>query len=162
MVSAQKESCMRQHIAFLAFVYLGSSALAQPSDTVLPDKTSNDTKLSELRAAPAPKQANDIDTLQLASAHRERAASIEEKTNGLWQSWTTSICEGCGNTPSYEKTIRDDFANRKGFAGPNAGSEAAKPRQAAQQKVPPQEYGQRLYTDLSTENIDQIRRMPGR
>ena len=154
---------MRSHIALLAFVCLGSSALAQSADNPLPDKTSNDTKLNELRAATTPKQVQDLDTIQLASAHRERAASTDEKTNGLWQSWSVSICEGCGNTPPYQDTIRNDFSNRKNIAGLKTEAEAVKPRQqAAQQKVRPEQTKRSLYVNLSTENISQIRRMPER
>ena len=149
---------MRLWIPFFVSAYFCGAAFAQSDSSVLPNKTTGDTRLNELRSSPKPKQANDLDTLQLASAYRERAASVSERTNGLWQSWTTSICDGCGNTPTYDKTIRDDFANRKGFAD----FEAARRQRAAQQKIPLEEYGRRLYSDLSTENIDQIRRMPGR
>ena len=153
---------MRLSIYILTFVCFGGSAIAQPADSVLPDKTSNDVQLNELRSAPIPNQVNNLDTLQLASAHRDRAASVDEKTNGLWQSWTTSICEGCGNTPPYQDTVRNDFVNRKGLAGLKAEAAPGKQQQAAPQKAQPEPSKRSLYTDLSNENIDQIRRMPGR
>lgn len=151
---------MRLIITAFACVYCIAAALAQPVDAPLSDKTSNDVKLNELRTAPIPKQVGDLDTLQLASAHRDRAASVDVKTNGLWQSWTTSICEGCRNTPPYQDTVRNDFTNRKGLAGLNAEAGPGKP-QANPQRSQPQPSKWSLYTDLSNENIDQIRRMPG-
>lgn len=153
---------MRLTITALAYVCFGGVALAQSADGTLPDKTSNDVQLNELRTAPTPMQVDDLDTMQLASAHRERAASVDEKTNGLWQSWTTSVCEGCGNTPSYQDTVRKDFTNRKGLIGLKAEADPRKQQQAAPQKVQPEPPKRSLYTDLSNENIDQIRRMPGR
>ena len=125
---------MRLIITAFACVCSSAAALAQPVDAALPDKTSNDVQLNELRTAPTPKQVNDLDTLQLASAHRDRAASVDEKTNGLWQSWTTSICEGCGNTPSYQDTVRNDFANRKGLAGLKPEADPGKQQQATPQR----------------------------
>ena len=153
---------MRIAITALAYVCFGGIALAQPADSVLPDKTKNDVQLNELRTAPIPKQVDDLDTLQLASAHRDRAASVDEKTNGLWQSWTTSICEGCGNTPPYQDTVRNDFATRKGLVGLKVEADPRKQQLAAPQKVQPEPPKRSFYTDLSNENIDQIRRMPGR
>ncbi|MCJ2005619.1 hypothetical protein [Methylobacterium sp. J-092] len=153
---------MRLMITALAFVCFGGAALSQPADSTSGDKTKDDVLLNELRTAPKPKQVGDLDPVQLASAHRERAASVAEKTNGLWQSWTTSICEGCGSTPPYQDTVRNDFANRKGLAGLKAGAEPGKQNQSAPRKAQSEPAKQNLYTDLSTENIDQIRRMPGR
>lgn len=139
-----------------------SIALLSLASSLVIAQTQDDTRLNELRTAPEPKQQKDLDTLQLASAHRERSESVQERTNGLWQSWTTSICEGCGGTPSYRKTIQDDFANRKGNAGLSPGAPAVSPEQAARRAVPPERYSRQIYTDLSSENIDQIRRMPRR
>ena len=153
---------MRLLITALTFVCSGEIAFAQSADGTLPDKTRNDVQLNELRTAPTPKQVDDLNTLQLASAHRDRAASVDEKTNGLWQSWTTSICEGCGNTPPYQDTVRNDFSTRKGLVGLKAEADPRKQQQAAPQKVQPEPLKRSLYTDLSNENIDQIRRMPGR
>ncbi|TXN40493.1 hypothetical protein FV232_05140 [Methylobacterium sp. WL30] len=153
---------MRQMISALTFVCFGGVALAQSADSTVADKTKNDVQLNELRTAPTPKQVGDLDPVQLASAHRERAASVDEKTNGLWQSWTTSICEGCGNTPPYQDTVRNDFANRKGLAGLKTEVNPGTQQQAVSQKAQPESPKRGLYTDLSNENIDQIRRMPGR
>ncbi|MGU3360356.1 hypothetical protein ACLBWX_08495 [Methylobacterium sp. M6A4_1b] len=158
---------MRFRIALLAVIGLGAPALAQSSAPVPGGGGKIDAELGELRAAPVPSQAKDLDTLQLASAQRERAASVEEKTNGLWQSWTVSICEGCGTTPSYKTTIDDDFANRKRVVdlkskGESARSAPAKVARPAPEQPSPQAPGRSLYADLSTENISQIRRMPGR
>ncbi|KQP38371.1 hypothetical protein ASF49_05050 [Methylobacterium sp. Leaf104] len=158
---------MRFRIALLAVIGFGAPAFAQSSAPAPGGGGKIDAELGELRAAPVPSQAKDLDTLQLASAQRERAASIEEKTNGLWQSWTVSICEGCGATPSYRKTIDDDFANRKRLAdlkSKTAPSKTAPAKSARQAPEPPtaQAPGRSLYADLSTENISQIRRMPGR
>ena len=151
---------MRHAILFAGLTCFIGPALAQPEGTTPPAAIHNDTKLNELRAAPEPKQQPDIDTLQLASAHRERAESVEEKTNGLWQSWTISICEGCGNTPSYRKTVADDFANRKRLIDEGSASATAReaPRRALRNK--PEGYGRRLYATLSPEAVGQIRRMP--
>lgn len=78
---------MIQVIAILAAV-LPSAVSAQ--------ETPGQAVLNELNAAPIAKKQSDLDTTQLASAHRDRAASAEEKTNGLWQSWVVAICQGCG------------------------------------------------------------------
>ena len=112
-------------------------------------------QLEALHAVPPPKQQADLDTERLAAARRERAASVQERTDGLWQSWRVSICQGCGvdQPPSGERVT------------------AAKPRdvaaveQAAVRPVEnPRPRGQgrtaSLYDDLSTENIDRIRRGP--
>ena len=153
---------MRLIFTILSYVCFGGIALAQPIDKKPADKAGNDVALSELRAAPIPKQVSNLDTLQLASAHRDRAASVDEKTNGLWQSWTTSICEGCGNTPPYHDTVRNDFANRKGPAGLKAKAGLGEQQQTVRQKALPEPSQRSLDTDLSNESIDQIRRMPGR
>ncbi|KAB1068732.1 hypothetical protein [Methylobacterium planeticum] len=150
---------MRYAVLAAALICSTGPAFAQPQSAMPPARTFEDAKLNELRAAPEPKPAKDIDTLQLASAHRERAESVREKTEGLWQSWTTSICEGCGDTPSYRKTIEKDFADRKGIAGLNSGAVASGP-QAAPRQEPLEQFGRRLYTDLSPESVGQIRRMP--
>ena len=56
----------------------------------------NNARLEELEASTKTPEQTDLDTFKLASAHREKAGSMREKTNGLWQSWLVSICEGCG------------------------------------------------------------------
>lgn len=70
----------------LSFVVFEVSAQEGPANAVL----------DQLHAAPRPKAQPDLDTVQLAAAHRERAASHDERTNGLWQSWVVAICKGCG------------------------------------------------------------------
>jgi hypothetical protein len=148
------EATMKLVVSIALLSCLSSPILAQTEDNA---------RLNELRTAPEPKQQKDLDTLQLASAHRERSESMQERTNGLWQSWTTSICEGCGgNTPSYRKTIQDDFANRKSFVGLSPGAPAVAPDPSPRRAAAPARDGRQLYSDLSTENIDQIRRMPRR
>lgn len=151
---------MRHAIFSAGFIFFAGPVFAEPQGSAPYNPNDNETKLNELRAAAQPKRQIDIDTLQLASAHRERAASVEEKTNGLWQSWTTSICEGCGDTPSYRKTVTDDFSNRRSAYLEGTGSTAtievpARPRLGDKEK-----YARRLYTDLSPETVGQIRRMP--
>jgi hypothetical protein len=47
---------------------------------------SDNTRLRELEASAKPMQQTDLDTFKLAFAHRERAESMREKTNGLWKS----------------------------------------------------------------------------
>ena len=152
---------MRQVLISAVLVCLTGPAFAQSPDAAPPAPSFSDAKLNELRAAPEPKQQKDIDTLQLASARRERAESVREKTEGLWQSWTTSICEGCGDTPFYRKTIEKDFATRKGLAGVTSGTVASGPQPAVRGEAL-ERYGRRLYTDLSPETVGQIRRMPRR
>lgn len=152
---------MRFQTALLALISLGSPALAQSAPPGRFGGGQNDTLLNELRTAPVPKQAPDLDTMQLASAQRERAASMEEKTNGLWQSWTMSICEGCGDTPSYKKTVSDNFANKKPRYATGSEGSALRRQALTSRSRTPDKAPHSLYADLSTENISQIRRMPG-
>ena len=84
-------------------IQVSGSAFAQPSNNARSDGLPYHADLDALAAAPVPEQRTDLDTSKLASAHRERAASMQERTNGLWQSWLVSICEGCGpQVPSYK------------------------------------------------------------
>ena len=152
---------MRLLITIPVLFLLADAAYAQRADDATFGRTNDGMRLNELQTAPKPKQASDIDTLQLASAHRERAASVDEKTNGLWQSWTTSICEGCGNTPSYRETVRNDFENRRGIAARRLEANLGSKRRGDSQTSQLAPERRSLYTDLSNENIDQIRRMPG-
>ena len=152
---------MRRAVLSVGLICFMGPAIAEPLGTPPPGPFYNhDAKLNELRAAPEPKKQSDLDTVRLATAPRERAASVEEKTNGLWQSWLTSVCEGCGDTPSYRKTVDDDFANRKSVASRGSVTVAARqgPRRALRDK--PEGYGRRLYATLSPEAVGQIRRMP--
>ncbi len=152
---------MRLLISLYALVGFSMPALAQLAVPAKPQASVDDIRLNELRSAPAPKHAKDLDTLQLASAQRERVASVEEKTNGLWQSWLVSVCEGCGDTPSYRKTVGDDFANRKARFLSSLKSNAVRARVDASRAQSPTKSGRSLYADLSSENISRIRRMPG-
>ncbi|KAB1073859.1 hypothetical protein [Methylobacterium planeticum] len=152
---------MRYAVFAAALICSTGPAFAQSQNATPSARTFEDARLNVLRAAPEPKQAKDIDTLQLASAQRVRAASVQEKTEGLWQSWTTSICEGCGDTPSYRKTIEKDFSSRKSTAGTNPGAvSVASRQQPAPREAISEQYGRRLYSDLSPETVGQIRRMP--
>lgn len=118
--------------------------------------------LDKLRAAPAPEQQRDLDTMTLASAHRERAESIEQRTSGLWQSWLVSVCEGCGpERRSYSdrdaqelmRRAADDSAKRQGEKK-YLYSPPSRPARASASGS--------IYSDLSTNNIEQIRRDPNR
>ncbi|KAB1075403.1 hypothetical protein [Methylobacterium soli] len=153
---------MRLFFISATVICLGGPALAQSHGDALVDPDRETARLNELRATSPPKQAQDLDTLQLASAHRERAASVQEKTNGLWQSWLVSICEGCGDTPPHHKTIQNDYVKNKGYAGLPSEPRTVSQRQAPPQREVPERYGRRLYSDLSPEIVGQIRRMPGR
>lgn len=153
---------MRQQIALTFLTVISVTAFAQSTPPAHAGDSRKDTQLNELRAAPVPRQGRDLDTLQLASAQRERAISIEEKTNGLWQSWTMSICEGCGNTPSYRKTIDENFKNQKGLYLSRSNGRALRNQALVSRADPSEQHGRSLYADLSSQNISQIRRMPGR
>lgn len=153
---------MRPQTALTFLTVLSVPAFAQSRPSVRFGDGQNNTQLKELHTTPVPKQASDLDTLRFASAQRKKAVSIEEKTNGLWQSWTMSICEGCGNTPSYKKTVDDDFANRKGLYLSKSNGRALRNEALASRARPLGKPGRSFYADLSPENISQIRRMPGR
>lgn len=94
-------------------------------------------------SGPVPRQADDLDTVKLASAQRERARSVDERTTGLWQSWLVSICEGCSNLPPAEQHVQ-----------------AVARRDAALRATQPRPDRQRAATDLSNEALNQIRSMP--
>lgn len=122
------------------------------------------TMLNELHAAPKPQQQDDLDTLKLASAHREQARSADEKTNGLFQSWVVSICEGCGVDLKPAKELKaKDFPVREpsttGSVEPAVKAEA--PRQDVLPE-PPRQRHTGAAADLSPEGGDAIRRMPRR
>ena len=118
--------------------------------------------LEELRTAPKPKQQTDLDTIQLASAHRERAESVQEKTNGLWQSWLVSICQGCGpNQKSTKEIYRDSLAVRGGAPGTGPSVDTAEVARPPQASAPERRRAQSsLAGDLSPANVSSIRRMP--
>ena len=115
-----------------------------------------DVRLDELRTLAEPNQQPDLDTLSLASAHREQARSAQEKTDGLWQSWLVSVCNGCGDQKPAQAQKLEDWPTR----------DAAATTGAVDRKLPPPRvraathpHGN-LAADLSPENVGGIRRMP--
>lgn len=136
-----------------ALILLCASAEAQDGGKAMLDR---------LSALPKPAQQSDLDTVTLASAHRERAESMQQRTDGLWQSWLVSVCEGCGEA-------RQPFTDRDG-ADYLRKLRAGQPEQVpgrprftyhypAGGRVP---RADNISADLSNENIDQIRRDPNR
>lgn len=121
-----------------------------------------DVQLDELRTAAEPQKQSDLDTVALASAHREQAKSVEEKTNGLWQSWLVSVCDGCGDQKPAKALKLEDWPNRNvpmttGSVDQKAPSTKAHHSEAKRAEV--HHHGS-LEADLSPENVDLIRRMP--
>ena len=115
-------------------------------------------------ALAAPRQQSDLDTVALASAHRERAESVEEKTNGLWQSWLVSVCDGCGDQKPARALRLEDWPVRTlplttGSVGHKAAPET---KPVAEAKRPESRPHGTLEANLSPENVDSIRRMPQR
>lgn len=108
-----------------------------------------------------PRQQSDLDTVALASAHRERAESIQEKTTGLWQSWLVSVCDGCGDQKPAKALKLEDWPYRPAPVTTGSILHKALPVAARPDAKPP---GPRrrgtLEADLSPENVDSIRRMP--
>ncbi|QGY04592.1 hypothetical protein MMSR116_23790 [Methylobacterium mesophilicum SR1.6/6] len=135
-------------------------APAAPSP-VLPPQT-RDVRLDELRTPSEPKKQPDLDTFALASAHRERAESAQEKTNGLWQSWLVSVCDGCGDQKPAKALKLEDWPNRTApltTGSVDQKTPAAKINHAEAKRiaVPHQ---RSLEADLSPDIVDSIRRMP--
>jgi hypothetical protein len=131
-----------------------------PTPVVLPEK--RDVQLDELHTPSEPKKQADLDTVALASAHRERAESQQERTNGLWQSWLVSVCDGCGDQkPAKALKLEDwpkrDFSMTTGSVDQKV--PAAKVNRAEAKRVDVRHHGS-LEADLSPENVDSIRRMP--
>ena len=124
----------------------------------------SDVRLNELRALAAPAQQTDLDTVQLASAHRERAKSMEEKTDGLWQSWLVSVCQGCGDQKPVRALRYEDWPNRDVplTPGPSGAGRADARDPAPQGASVAARPHTRLEADLSPANIDSIRRPPVR
>jgi hypothetical protein len=121
-----------------------------------------DVQLDELRTATEPKKQADLDTVALASAHREHAKSVEEKTNGLWQSWVVSVCDGCGDQKPAKALKLEDWPSRNvplttGSVDQKAPSAKGHNNEAKRAEV--HHHGS-LEADLSPENIDSIKRMP--
>ncbi|MDR7039624.1 hypothetical protein J2X36_004400 [Methylobacterium sp. BE186] len=61
----------------------------------------------------------------------------------------------------YPETIKNDMERN---VPPSTFGETSfdVARVASYRRIPPPEYSRRIYTDLSTENVDQIRRSPNR
>ena len=121
----------------------------------------SDARHDEVSTATEPKKQSDLDTVALASAHRERAESVREKTNGLWQSWTVSICDGCDDQQPYKRRRLEDWPVRN--VPMTTGSiDKAPPvkRPHAEAKRSDIHPHGTLEADLSPENVDSIRRMP--
>lgn len=121
-----------------------------------------DVQLDELRTAAEPKKQSDLDTVALASAHREQAKSADERTNGLWQSWVVSVCDGCGDQKPAKALKVEDWPNRNvpmttGSVDQKAPSTKAHHSEAKRAEV--RHHGS-LEANLSPENVDSIRRMP--
>lgn len=121
-----------------------------------------DVQLDELRTASEPKTQSDLNTVALASAHREEAKSADEKTNGLWQSWVVSVCDGCGDQKPAKALKLEDWPNRN--APLTTGSVEQKPLGAKAhspevRRAEAHPHGS-LEADLSPEALRSIRRMP--
>ena len=119
----------------------------------------------EVRPEPTVKSQTDLDTLQLASAHREQAESMREKTNGLWQSWLVSICEGCGpeRTPYFKRRTQLSHKSLEKVS-PALTAQQAAPKAVESKAVASPVASRRniasIYEDLSDSCIDEIRRAP--
>ena len=144
----------------IALLFVSGAALAQDDDMA---------KLDELRTTGKPRQQDDLNTYRLASAHREQARSIDEKTNGLFQSWLVSICQGCGVDvqPAAKEDRAEDAPPRSqpmttgavttGAVDPDARRpEGAKPAVAPERRS----VHATIAADLSPGAITSIRRMP--
>jgi hypothetical protein len=130
--------------------------------TASPQK--RDVRLDELRAGAEPKKQSDLNTFELASAHRERAESAQEKTNGLWQSWLVSVCEGCGDQRPAKAYRLEDWPSRgspltTGSVDKKTASD--KVRHSIVKRAVARHHGA-FEADLSPEHVDSIRRMPQR
>lgn len=120
-----------------------------------------DVQLDELRTASETKTQPDLDTVALASAHREQAKSADERTTGLWQSWVVSVCAGCGDQKPAKVLKLEDWPNRStplttGSVDHKPPVATAHPVAAKQAEV--QRHGS-LEADLSPDNLNTIRRM---
>lgn len=117
-----------------------------------------DVQLDELRTLAPPKQQADLDTLPLASAHREQARSAQDKTDGLWQSWLVSVCDGCGDQKPARHLKLEDWPDREAAMAPSAADHGRTPPTRVRAAATPPHRS--LAADLSPENITGIRRMP--
>ena len=139
-------------------IHVNGSAIAQPSSDMRSDGLPYHADLDALAAAPVPEQRTDLDTYKLASAHRERAESVQERTNGLWQSWVVSICEGCGPQVSSYKNrdleMKRAVVSRDIMPATRPAVGAATAQRMKRTTVAGN------YADLSPEGINRIRRTP--
>jgi hypothetical protein len=144
---------MHGRSSLAALILLTAAAQAQDGAKAL---------LDQFDSLPKPAQQSDLDTFALASAHRERAESIRQRTDGLWQSWLVSICAGCGEDRRSvtDREGAEDLRTLR-IGQPERGP--ARPRFTyyvpADGRVPRPD---NISADLSNENIDQIRRDPNR
>jgi len=133
-----------------------------PAPKVAEEK--RDVKLDELHALAPPQKQSDLNTVELASAHREQAKSMEEKTDGLWQSWLVSVCEGCGDQKPARAMRFEEWPARDAALKPGSDQKktaTAKPHPAGDVKAVAQRHGA-IEADLSSDNLESIRRMPER
>jgi hypothetical protein len=137
-----------------------SPAPTAPTPTSSPER--RDFQLDELRTATEPKKQSDLDTVALASAHREQAKSAEEKTNGLWQSWVVSVCDGCGDQKPAKALKVEDWPNRNLPLTTGSVDQKTPPLKANHAETNRGEvrHHGNMEADLSPENVDSIRRMP--
>jgi len=145
---------MRQGLILMAsLLCMTHSAQAQERGQVVID---------ELRTSGKHEKPSDLDTLKLASAHREQSASMAEKTDGLWQSWLVSICQGCGaDRHQFSQKDVDEVVARSRSQQANGGGQPAKPRLTYQGRSRPDAKSRTTSRDdLSTGSIETIRQDP--
>ncbi|TXM94344.1 hypothetical protein FV223_04960 [Methylobacterium sp. WL116] len=136
----------------------GSLTVAAPTGTL----EKPNVRLDELRTATAPTQQSDLDTVTLASAHREQAKSVEEKTNGLWQSWVVSVCKGCGDQKPAKALEAKDYPFREvPMTSVSVKSlQASEMRKDTSQRGSSHQPSGTLAADLSPNTTHIIRQMP--
>lgn len=145
-------------VLFATAMQVSFSASAQSANNASSDGKVHNADLDALAALPKPKQRTDLDTYKLASAHRERAETMQEKTDGLWQSWIVSICEGCGpQMLSYKQRALDAGMKREAATSERPASAEVRSRPVIVQR-PTRPKIARIYADLSAEGLDRIRR----
>ena len=112
----------------------------------------------------APRQQSDLDTVALASAHRERADSVQEKTTGLWQSWLVSVCDGCGDQKPARALKLEDWPDRASPVSTGSVGHTTAPEKKLHAEAKRVAFHPRgtLEANLSPENVGSIRRMPPR
>jgi hypothetical protein len=133
----------------------------RPSPSVGLLKT--DAELDELRALGEPRKQADLDTVALASARREQAESMQEKTNGLWRSWLVSVCDGCGDQKAARPMRKEDWPTTRSAAsaaGSVDRSNSPGTARSVEAERPAVHRQATLEADLSPQNVGSIRRMP--